>query len=242
MPCMEQKVDVKAYMREMGQAARAASRFVARADTAAKNRALLAVAAELRRRSADIVAANKADVAQARSDGCDAAFIDRLTLDTHSVEHMAEGVEQVAALQDPVGAISEKTRRPTGIEVARMRVPLGVIGIIYESRPNVTADAAALCVKSGNACILRGGSEAIESNRAIAACVRAGLKSAGLPEAAVQPVGIGGCAAVGELIKLREYVDIIVPRGGKELIERLARESRIPMIKHLDGVCHVYID
>src|SRR3954471_19893697 len=242
MPCMEQKVDVKAYMREMGQAARAASRFVARADTAAKNRALLAVAAELRRRSADIVAANKADVAQARSDGCDAAFIDRLTLDTHSVEHMAEGVEQVAALQDPVGAISERTKRPTGIEVARMRVPIGVIGIIYESRPNVTADAAALCLKSGNASILRGGSEALQSNRAIAACVRTALKTAGLPESVVQLVDTVDRAAVGELITLREYVDIVVPRGGKELIERLSRESRIPMIKHLDGVCHVYVD
>jgi glutamate-5-semialdehyde dehydrogenase len=155
---------------------------------------------------------------------------------------MAEGVEQVAALEDPIGKITDKVKRPTGIEVARMRVPLGVIGIIYESRPNVTADAAALCVKSGNACILRGGSEALESNRAIAACVRAGLAAAGLPEAAVQLVGVADRAAVGALIQAREYVDIIVPRGGKELIERLTRESRIPMIKHLDGVCHVYVD
>ena len=242
MPCMEQKVDVKAYMREMGQAARAASRLVARADTAAKNRALVAVAAELRRRSANIVAANKADIEQARSDGCDAAFIDRLTLDASSVDHMAEGVEQVAALQDPVGAITERNTRPTGIEVARMRVPIGVIGIIYESRPNVTADAAALCLKSGNACILRGGSEALQSNRAIAACVRAALKAAGLPESAVQLVDFADRAAVGELVTLNKYVDIIVPRGGKDLIERLMRESRIPMIKHLDGVCHVYVD
>jgi glutamate-5-semialdehyde dehydrogenase len=155
---------------------------------------------------------------------------------------MAQGVEEVAKLEDPVGKLSERVKRPTGIEVARMRVPLGVIAIIYESRPNVTADAAALCVKSGNAAILRGGSEALESNRAIAACVRAGLASAGLPQAAVQLVETSERAAVGELITLREYVDIIVPRGGKELIERLARESRIPMIKHLDGVCHVYID
>jgi glutamate-5-semialdehyde dehydrogenase len=155
---------------------------------------------------------------------------------------MAEGVEQVASLEDPVGAISERVKRPTGIEVARMRVPIGVIAIIYESRPNVTADAAALCVKSGNAAILRGGSEALESNRAIAACVRAGLKSAGLPEAAVQIVETTDRAAVGELITLREYIDIVVPRGGKALIERLARESRIPMLKHLDGVCHVYVD
>jgi glutamate-5-semialdehyde dehydrogenase len=155
---------------------------------------------------------------------------------------MAEGLEQVAQLPDPVGQLSDRVKRPTGIEVARMRVPIGVIGIIYESRPNVTADAAALCVKAGNACILRGGSEALESNRAIAACVRAGLKAAQLPEAAVQLVGTADRAAVGELITMREYVDLIVPRGGKELIERLARESRIPMIKHLDGVCHVYID
>ena len=155
---------------------------------------------------------------------------------------MAEGLEDIAALEDPVGKISGLARRPTGIEVGRMRVPLGVIGIIYESRPNVTADAAGLCLKAGNACILRGGSEALHSNQAIAACVRAGLKAAGLPEAAVQVVGTADRAAVGELITMTEYVDIIVPRGGKELIERLARESKIPMIKHLDGVCHVYID
>jgi glutamate-5-semialdehyde dehydrogenase len=155
---------------------------------------------------------------------------------------MAEGVEQVAALTDPVGQITERVQRPSGIEVTRMRVPIGVIGIIYESRPNVTADAAALCVKSGNACILRGGSEALHSNRAIAACVRAGLKAAGLPESAVQLVDFADRAAVGELVTMPEYVDIIVPRGGKELIARLSRESRIPMIKHLDGVCHVYVD
>ncbi|HET7362811.1 MAG TPA: glutamate-5-semialdehyde dehydrogenase, partial [Burkholderiales bacterium] len=189
-----------------------------------------------------ILDANAGDVHQARADGADSAFLDRLTLTPALVEQMARGVEKVAGLADPVGAITERRKQPSGIEVARMRVPLGVIGIIYESRPNVTADAAALCVKAGNACILRGGSEALESNRAIAECVRAGLKSAGLPEAAVQLVGTGDRAAVGELVKLTEYVDIIVPRGGKELIERLARESRIPMIKHLDGVCHVYVD
>jgi glutamate-5-semialdehyde dehydrogenase len=239
---MEQKVDLAAVVRDLGIAARVASRELARASTETKNRALQAMAAAVRRGSASILKANQDDVTQAKADGCDAAFVDRLTLTPKSVEQMAAGVEQVAELPDPVGSISERIKRPTGIEVARMRVPLGVIGIIYESRPNVTADAAALCVKSGNACILRGGSEAIESNRAIAACVRAGLKSAGLPEAAVQLIGIADRAAVGELIKLREYVDIIVPRGGKELIERLARESRIPMIKHLDGVCHVYID
>ena len=243
---MEQKVDVAAEVskavRDMGIAARAAARDLARASTETKNKALQAMAAAIRAGAASILKANRGDVEQAKADGCDAAFVDRLTLTPKSIEQMAAGVEQVATLADPVGSISDRTKRPTGIEVARMRVPLGVIGIIYESRPNVTADAAALCVKSGNACILRGGSEAIESNRAIGACVRAGLKNAGLPEAAVQLIGIADRAAVGELIKLRDYVDIIVPRGGKELIERLARESRIPMIKHLDGVCHVYID
>jgi glutamate-5-semialdehyde dehydrogenase len=199
------------------------------------------MATELRSRKELILEANRADVSRASAKH-DAAFVDRLSLSPKLVEQMAEGVEQVARLEDPVGAISERVKRPTGIEVARMRVPIGVIAIIYESRPNVTADAAALCVKSGNAAILRGGSEALESNRAIAACVRAGLKSAGLPEAAVQIVETTDRAAVGELITLREYIDIVVPRGGKALIERLARESRIPMLKHLDGVCHVYVD
>jgi glutamate-5-semialdehyde dehydrogenase len=239
---MEQKVDVRAYMQQAGAAARAASRLVARADTATKNKALAATAAAIRSGAKKILEANKADVADARKAGRDAAFIDRLTLDAAAVEHMAEGVEAVAALEDPVGRLSDRVKRPTGIEVARMRVPLGVIGIIYESRPNVTADAAALCLKSGNACILRGGSESLQSNRAIAACVRAGLQAAGLPETAVQLVDFADRAAVGELVTLTEYVDIIVPRGGKALIERLERESRIPMIKHLDGVCHVYVD
>ena len=239
---MDQKVDVVALVRELGVAARNASRELARASTEAKNRALGAMAAEIRAGARAILAANAGDVAQVRADGGDAAFIDRLTLTPELVEQMAQGVEQVAKLPDPVGAITERAKQPSGIEVARMRVPLGVVGIIYESRPNVTADAAALCVKAGNACILRGGSEALESNRAIAACVRAGLKSARLPEAAVQLVGIADRAAVGALVRLREYVDIIVPRGGKELIERLSRESQIPMIKHLDGVCHVYVD
>jgi glutamate-5-semialdehyde dehydrogenase len=229
-------------MRELGRGARAAARELARADTAVKDRALAAMAAEIRSQAKDILSANAADAKQAKKAGRDAAFVDRLTMNAKSVEQMAQGVEQVAGLADPVGALSERVRRPTGIEVARMRVPLGVIGIIYESRPNVTADAAALCLKSGNACILRGGSEALGSNRVIAACVQAGLKAAGLPETAVQLVATTDRAAVGELITMREYVDIIVPRGGKELIERLARESRIPMIKHLDGVCHVYID
>jgi glutamate-5-semialdehyde dehydrogenase len=229
-------------MRELGQEARAAARGLARADTAAKDRALAAMAGEIRSHVKQILAANAKDVKQAKKAGRNAAFVDRLTMTEKSVEQMAEGVEQVAALADPVGAISERVRRPTGIEVARMRVPIGVIGIIYESRPNVTADAAALCLKSGNACILRGGSEALASNGVIAKCVQAGLKAAGLPESAVQLVATADRAAVGELVTMREYVDIIVPRGGKDLIERLARESRIPMIKHLDGVCHVYID
>jgi glutamate-5-semialdehyde dehydrogenase len=239
---VDQKVNLAEAMRELGRAARAASRDVARADTAAKNRALAAMAAELRAGEKALLAANQSDVEQARKDGCDAAFIDRLTLTPKRIEQMAAGVEQVAALADPVGQISERVTRPTGIEVAKMRVPIGVIGIIYESRPNVTADAASLCVKAGNACILRGGSEALHSNAAIAACVRAGLRKAGLPEAAVQIVETADRAAVGELIKLNDYIDIIVPRGGKPLIERLSRESRIPMIKHLDGVCHVYVD
>ena len=229
-------------MRELGREARAAARELARADTSAKDRALAAIAGEIRSHLKQILAANAKDVKRAKKSGRNAAFVDRLTLTERSVEQMAEGVEQVAALADPVGAISERVRRPTGIEVARMRVPLGVIGIIYESRPNVTADAAALCLKSGNACILRGGSEALASNGVIARCVQAGLKAAGLPQSAVQLVATPDRAAVGELVTMREYVDIIVPRGGKELIERLARESRIPMIKHLDGVCHVYID
>ncbi len=229
-------------MRGLGQAARAAARVLARADTDAKNRALAAMAAGIRAAAPQLLAANRDDVAQAQKDGRDAAFVDRLTLTPALIEQMAAGLEQVAALPDPVGTLSERVRRPTGIEVARMRVPLGVIGIIYESRPNVTADAAGLCVKAGNACILRGGSEALHSNRAIAGCVRAGLTSAGLPEAAVQVVEVADRAAVGELIQMHEYVDILVPRGGKELIARLMKESRIPMLKHLDGVCHVYVD
>ncbi len=238
---MEQVLEAESVL-TLGKRARAAARELARADTATKDRALRAMAAEMRARAQAILAANALDVAKAKAGGSDAAFVDRLTLTPRLVEQMAQGVEQVAALPDPVGEISARVRRPTGIEVARMRVPIGVIGIIYESRPNVTADAAALCAKSGNACILRGGSEALQSNRAIAECVRAGLRGAGLPEDAVQLVATADRAAVGELITMTQYVDILVPRGGKELIERLQRESRIPMIKHLDGVCHVYID
>jgi glutamate-5-semialdehyde dehydrogenase len=229
-------------MRGLGAAAREAARVLARADTQAKNRALQSMADAIRAQQAALLAANRGDLEQAGRDGRDAAFVDRLTLTPELVEHMAAGLEQVAALPDPVGQVSARVRRPTGIEVARMRVPIGVIGIIYESRPNVTADAAGLCMKAGNACILRGGSEALHSNQAIAACVRAGLKAAGLPEAAVQVVEVADRAAVGELVTMHEYVDLIVPRGGKELIARLMRESRIPMLKHLDGVCHVYVD
>jgi glutamate-5-semialdehyde dehydrogenase len=237
---VDQKLDVAKYVQDLGIAARAAARALARADSATKNRALEAMAAAIRAQSKAILAANEEDLRNTK--GRDAAFLDRLRLTPKLIEQMAAGVEAVVALEDPVGKISDRVRRPTGIEVARMRVPLGVVGIIYESRPNVTADAAALCLKSGNACILRGGSESLASNRAIAACVRAGLKKAGLPETAVQLIDSADRAAVGALVTLKEYVDIIVPRGGKELIERLSRESKIPMIKHLDGVCHVYVD
>jgi glutamate-5-semialdehyde dehydrogenase len=229
-------------MQAMGRAARAAARELARADTATKNRALQAMAQAIRNQKDALLSANKEDLASAKAAGRDAAFIDRLTLSARSIEQMAEGVEQVASLPDPVGEISERVTRPSGIEVARMRVPLGVVGIIYESRPNVTADAAALCLKAGNACILRGGSESLRSNRAIAACVHAGLEAAKLPQAAMQLVDTPDRAAVGELVTMNEYVDILVPRGGKDLIARLEREARIPMIKHLDGVCHVYVD
>ncbi len=235
-------LDVRTYMRELGQSARAAARVLARASTEAKNGALLAVAAEIRARATELLEANRADVEQASRQDLAAALVERLALTPELIEQMAEGLAQVAALPDPVGRISGRVRRPSGIEVARMRVPLGVVGIIYESRPNVTADAAGLCLKSGNACILRGGSEALHSNQAIAGCVRAALKTASLPEDAVQVVATADRAAVGELVTMTEFVDILVPRGGKELIARLARESRIPMIKHLEGICHVYID
>src|SRR5260221_8817488 len=239
---MNAPLDIKSYMLEVGRRARAASREVARADTAAKNRALLAAAKAIRRDAKELVDANAEDVKSARSAGKNAAFIDRLTLTEKSLEAMAEGLEQVAKLPDPVGSISELAEQPSGIKVGRMRVPLGVIGIVYKSRPNVTADAAALCLKAGNACILRGGSEAVRSNLAIAARVHEGLSAAGLPEDAVQVIETADRTAVGVLLSMNEYVDIIVPRGGKDLIERVMRESRIPMIKHLDGVCHVYID
>ncbi|MCG6877010.1 MAG: glutamate-5-semialdehyde dehydrogenase [Betaproteobacteria bacterium] len=235
-------VDIAGYMRDVGRRARAASHALARADTDTKNRALHAIATAIRHACEPILAANAEDVADAKKEGLEPALIDRLTLSAKSVEAMAQGVETVAGLPDPVGEVSELREQPTGIKVGRMRVPLGVIGIIYESRPNVTADAAALCIKSGNAAILRGGKEAIRANQAIAECVRTGLRDAGLPEDGVQVVETTDRAAVGELLRMNEFVDIIVPRGGKDLIERVMAESRIPMIKHLDGVCHVYID
>ena len=235
-------MDIKQYMKQVGQQARAASRAMARADTNAKNKALLAMAAAIERDAAKLLVANAQDMAHAKDAGLDAALLDRLQLTANGVAGMAEGLRQIAALPDPVGEISDMSYRPSGIQVGKMRVPLGVIGIIYEARPNVTADAAGLCLKSGNASILRGGSEAIHSNQAIALCVREGLAAAGLPETAVQVIATTDRAAVGELITMKDYVDVIVPRGGKGLIERLMNDARIPVIKHLHGVCHVYID
>jgi glutamate-5-semialdehyde dehydrogenase len=229
-------------MHGVGRAARAASRCVARAETAAKNHALETMAAAIERDCARLLAANAEDVAEAQRRGLESALIDRLALTEKSVRAMAQGLREIAQLADPVGEISDLRYRPSGIQVGRMRVPLGVIGIIYEARPNVTADAAGLCLKAGNAAILRGGSEAIRSNQAIAACVHEGLRAAGLPEAAVQVIETTDRAAVGELITMKDWVDVIVPRGGKSLIERISQEARIPVIKHLDGVCHVYID
>jgi glutamate-5-semialdehyde dehydrogenase len=234
--------NVKEYMQTVGKTARAASRLMALADTATKNRALTEIATSLQNQTALLLAANAKDVSAARADGLDDASLDRLTLNEKTVHGMAEGLLQIARLPDLIGAISDLSYRPSGIQVGKMRVPLGVIGIIYESRPNVTADAAGLCLKSGNAAILRGGSEAIHSNQAIAACVHAGLRVAGLPETAVQVVATTDRAAVGELITMKEYVDVIVPRGGKGLIEFISEHARIPVIKHLHGVCHVYID
>ncbi len=235
-------MDVHTYMQGVGRQARAASRLIAKATTAAKNTALTVTAQAIERASPALLDANARDVAEARHKKLDDAAIDRLILTPKTIAAMADGLVQIAKLPDPVGEISGLKYRPSGIQVGQMRVPLGVVGIIYESRPNVTADAAGLCLKSGNAAILRGGSEALHSNQAIAACVREGLAAAGLPETVIQVIGTSDRAAVGELITMQEYVDVIVPRGGKGLIERLMRESRIPMIKHLHGVCHVYID
>jgi glutamate-5-semialdehyde dehydrogenase len=235
-------MDVQTYMHGVGRQARAASRAIARADTAAKNRALEAMARAVERDAQRLIDANARDLEAARKQKLDSAMIDRLTLTPKVIAAMADGLRQIVALPDPVGQVIGVRERPSGIKVGQMRVPIGVVGIIYESRPNVTADAAGLCVKAGNAAILRGGSEALHSNQAIAACVHEGLKTAGLPETVVQVIETTDRAAVGELITMQDYVDVIVPRGGKGLIERLMRDSRIPMIKHLHGVCHVYID
>ncbi|GAB4172305.1 MAG: glutamate-5-semialdehyde dehydrogenase [Rhodocyclaceae bacterium] len=235
-------MNIRSYMQSLGRQARAASRDMARASTAAKNAALAAVATAIRRHAARLRQTNREDVEAARAAGLAPALLDRLELSEAAIATMAEGLEQIASLPDPVGEISDLKFRPSGIQVGRMRVPLGVIGIIYEARPNVTVDAAGLCLKSGNAAILRGGSEAIACNRALAGLLREGLREAGLPEAAVQVVETTDRAAVGELVTMREYVDVIVPRGGKGLIERVASQARIPVIKHLDGNCHVYVD
>lgn len=235
-------MDIKAYMQGLGIAARESSRVLARAGTALKNNALLAIASRLNDSRHNLLAANAVDMENGRANGLDAALLDRLELNDERIDGMIEGLKQVAALQDPIGEITDMGFRPSGIQLGKMRVPLGVIGIIYESRPNVTIDAASLCLKSGNATILRGGSEAILSNQAIAACIAHGLADAGLPETAVQVVNTTDRDAVGELITMSNHVDVIVPRGGKSLIERISADARVPVIKHLDGNCHVYID
>lgn len=235
-------MDIQHYMQTLGQQARAASRALSRAGTNVKNNALLAVASEIRAAADVLKQQNNLDLEAGKAKGLDNALLDRLALTDDRIEGMAEGLEQIAALPDPVGEISDMNYRPSGIQLGKMRVPLGVIGIIYESRPNVTADAAGLCLKSGNATILRGGSEALHSNQAIAACIHRGLEHVGLPTTAVQVVETTDRVAVGELITMTEYVDVIVPRGGKSLIERVSKDARVPVIKHLDGICHVYID
>ncbi|HSC80209.1 MAG TPA: glutamate-5-semialdehyde dehydrogenase [Chitinolyticbacter sp.] len=235
-------MDIQHYMQDVGRRARAASRAMAKADTAAKNKALNAIADAIVRDAALLTAANEQDMTQARADGLEPALLDRLQLTDKTIATMAEGLRQIASLPDPIGNMGDFKYQPTGIQVGKMRVPLGVIGIIYEARPNVTADAAGLCIKSGNATILRGGREAFHCNQAVARLVKEGLATAGLPEAAVQIIETPDRAAVGELITMTEFVDVIVPRGGKGLIERISRDARVPVIKHLDGICHVYID
>ena len=235
-------MNVTEYMMQLGEQARLASREVAKAETEQKNAALLAMAAALDAARPDLEAANRLDLEAGRSNGLDDAMLDRLELTPARIDIMIEGLRQVAALADPVGEVTDMRYRPSGIQIGKMRVPLGVIGIIYESRPNVTVEAASLCLKSGNAVILRGGSEAINSNAAIAKCIQAGLEKADLPQSAVQVVATTDRAAVGELITMPQYVDVIVPRGGKGLIERITKDARVPVIKHLDGICHVYID
>jgi len=241
-PATPRARSLSAQMKDRGQRARAAARVLARAETGEKNAALFALAEILRKEKRALLAANLQDMKQGREGKLEAALLDRLELNDERIAAMAEGVQQVAALPDPVGEIGELKARPSGIQVGRMRVPLGVVGIIYESRPNVTADAAALCLKSGNACILRGGSEAINSNQAIARCIDQALKEAGLPGDAVQVLDTPDRRAVGELLTMPEYVDVVIPRGGKSLVEYVSEHARVPVIKHLHGICHVYID
>jgi glutamate-5-semialdehyde dehydrogenase len=235
-------MEIKQYMQTLGQQARHASRAMARATTGIKNQALLNIAAQIEASRETLKQANAKDMARGEENGLDAALLDRLELTDGRIDTMLEGLRQVAGLADPVGGITDLNYRPSGIQVGKMRVPLGVIGIIYESRPNVTIEAASLCLKSGNATILRGGSEAIESNQALAVCIAKGLEEAGLPSEAVQVIETTDRAAVGEMITMPEYVDVIVPRGGKGLIERISRDAKVTVIKHLDGICHVYID
>jgi glutamate-5-semialdehyde dehydrogenase len=236
------EISVQDYMQQLGGHALAAARVISRADTGVKNRALLAIADLLMAESAQLKQANKLDLEAGRNKGLETALLDRLELTDARIAAMAEGLRQIAALEDPVGVISDMAYRPSGIQVGKMRVPLGVIGIIYESRPNVTADAAGLCLKAGNAVILRGGSEASHSNQAIAACIQRGLSAVGLPANIVQVVETTDRAAVGEMLRMKHAIDVIIPRGGKSLIERISSESLVPVIKHLDGICHVYID
>lgn len=235
-------MDIQHYMKQLGEQARAASRLMAKADTNTKNQALRNIAALIRQHEKALLAANQQDMNAAKANGMESAMLDRLALSEKSVATMAEGLEQIASLPDPIGEMGNFKYRPSGIQIGQMRVPLGVIGIIYEARPNVTVDAAGLCIKSGNACILRGGSEAIHCNQALAKLVHQGLQQAGLPQAAVLVVETTDRAAVGEIITMKQYVDVIVPRGGKGLIERISNDARIPVIKHLDGNCHVYVD
>ncbi|MCW8854060.1 MAG: glutamate-5-semialdehyde dehydrogenase [Gammaproteobacteria bacterium] len=235
-------MDVKQYMQQLGQQARQASVEMSRADTGIKNKALLAIADAIDAAAEILKAENAKDLEAGRASGLDDALLDRLALNDERIAGMSEGLRQIVALPDPIGEVTDMAYRPSGIQIGKMRVPLGVIGIIYESRPNVTADAAGLCLKSGNATILRGGSEAIHSNKAVAQCIQQGLVAAGLPAESVQVVETTDRAAVGEMITAKDYVDVIIPRGGKSLIERISNEAKVPVIKHLDGICHVYID
>ncbi len=235
-------MNIKEYMNDLGIKAKKAGREISRTESGKKNSALLKIAEVIEASADSLISENQKDLTAGKANGLDAAMLDRLAITPKSIQSMAEGLKQVAALPDPVGEITDLSYRPSGIQVGQMRVPLGVIGIIYESRPNVTVDAAALCLKSGNACILRGGSEAIHSNQAIAACITKGLSEVGLPVEAVQIVATADRQAVGELITMNSFVDVIVPRGGKGLIERISKDATIPVIKHLDGICHVYID